>query len=117
MDITDVMIDDSDRFFKDMKLEECNSKDDGFCFLLSSFKFKKLKVNPDVKIIADKENLILEYDFTMNTQLKFDWKWHKWTVIHNREGKGEEVKFNTDLTIKIQFVPEFFNAPWAPVNL
>jgi len=65
-------------------------------------------------IKPNKDDLSLEYDFRISTWLRFDWKWHKWTYIHNKEGTGEEVAFDTDLTIKVKFVPEFFNAPWAP---
>jgi len=43
----------------------------------------------------------LEYDFRLNARMRFDWKWHKWTYINNKEGKGEEVAFDSDFTIKI----------------
>lgn len=67
MNVPEVMADDSDRFFKDMKLEECKAEDDGFCFLLSNFKFRSVRVQPDMVIKPNKEDLSLEYDFRIST--------------------------------------------------
>lgn len=63
MNVPEVMVDVSDKFFKDMKLETCNKEDDGFCFLVNNFKFRSLRVLPDIETKPNKEDLTLEYDF------------------------------------------------------
>ena len=63
MDVSEVVVDVSDKFFKDMKLETCNKEDDGFCFLVNNFKFRSLRVLPDIETKPNKEDLTLEYDF------------------------------------------------------
>jgi len=64
----------------------------------------------------DTENSI-QYDFTFDAVMSFDWSYHKWTYIYNVEDFGEKVMLQAKCSLKIKFVEGYFNASFAPVNL
>lgn len=59
----------------------------------------------------------IQYDFSFNGVMSFDWKYHKWTTIFNVEDYGENVTFSAECSLKIKLIEAFFNASFAPMNL